>query len=96
MSLQFHIQTWQNDWNKKKDNQLYSVQPTLGQRSDKRAGLTRPEQVKMARLKIGHTRLTHEHRLKGVAAPMCQECNTILTVKHILLNCKKFEYRCSK
>ena len=42
----------------------------------------------MARLKIGHTRLTHEHRLKGVAQPMCQECNTILTVEHILLNCK--------
>ena len=45
----------------------------------------------MARLKIGHTRLTHEHRLKGVAEPMCQECNAILTVEHILLNCKKFE-----
>ena len=52
---------------------------------------SKPEQVKMARLKIGHTRLTHEHRLKGVAEPMCQECNTILTVEHILLNCKKFE-----
>ena len=89
-----HIRSqWQNDWNKKKDNHLYSVQPTLEQRSDKRkrAGLTRPEQVKMARLKIGHTRLTHEHRLKGVAEPMCQECNAILTVEHILLNCKKFE-----
>ena len=89
-----HIRSqWQNDWNKKKDNYLYSVQPTLEQRSDKRkrAGLTRPEQVKMARPKIGHTRLTHEHRLKGVAEPMCQECNTILTVEHILLNCKKFE-----
>ena len=45
----------------------------------------------MARLKIGHTRLTHEHRLKGVAEPMCQECNAILTVEHILLNCKKYE-----
>ena len=89
-----HIQSqWQNDWTKKKDNHLYSVQPTLEQRSDKRkrAGLTRSEQVKMARLKIGHTRLTHEHRLKGVAEPMCQECNAILTVEHILLNCKKFE-----
>ena len=89
-----HIRSqWQNDWNKKKDNHLYSVQPTLEQRSDKRkrAGLTRPEQVKMARLKIGHTRLTHEHRLKGIAEPMCQECNAILTVEHILLNCKKFE-----
>ena len=66
---------------------------SLEQRSDKRkrAGLTRPEQVKMARLKIGHTRLTHEHRLKGVAEPMCQECNAILTVEHIILNCKKFE-----
>ena len=42
----------------------------------------------MACLKIGHT---HEYRLKGVAAPMCKEFNTILTVKHILLNCKKFE-----
>ena len=89
-----HIRSqWQNDWNKKKDNHLYSVQPTLEQRSDKRkrAGLTRPEQVRMACLKIGHTRLTHEHRLKGVAEPMCQECNAILTVEHILLNCKKFE-----
>ena len=88
-----HIRSqWQNDWNKKKDNHLYSAQPTLEQRSDKRkrAGLSQPEQVKMARLKIGHTRLTHEHRLKGVAEPMCQECNTILTVEHILLNCKDF------
>ena len=35
--------------------------------------------------------VTHEHRLKGVAEPMGQECNAILTVEHILLNCKKFE-----
>ena len=47
------------------------LQPSLEQRCDKRkrAGLTQPEMVKMARLK----------------------CDTILTVKHILLNCKKFE-----
>ena len=39
------------------------------------------------RLCIGHTRVTHWHLLTGDSQPLCDECKSFLTVKHILLDC---------
>jgi len=42
--------------------------------------------VMINRLKIGHSRLTHSYLLSGEDQPTCTKCDTVLTVKHILLN----------
>jgi len=43
--------------------------------------------VMINRLKIGHSRLTHSYLLSGEDQPTCTKCDTVLTVKHILLDC---------
>ena len=37
-------------------------------------------------LHIGHTYLTHSFILRK-EAPVCVACNTVLTIKHILIEC---------
>jgi len=46
----------------------------------------RHDRVVIIRLRIGHTRLT-SHLLKGENQPECQVCQSVLTVKHILIDC---------
>ena len=43
----------------------------------------------LARLRLGHTRLTHGHLMDRREAPTCEECTEmeLLTVKHILVEC---------
>ena len=48
----------------------------------------------LARLRLGHTRLTHNYLMNGGAPnpPVCEECDrgTQLTVKHILTECDAY------
>ena len=87
-------ETWKDEWfyietNKK----LRSIQPTL-----KRVELqlSRKEHIKLTRLRIGHTRLTHGPLLTGDDLPTCIECTwdeedpVYLSVKHILMECGNF------
>lgn len=48
----------------------------------------------LARLRLGHTRLTHGQLLTNSTLPTCEECNTDerLSVKHILLECEAYRY----
>ena len=43
-----------------------------------------------ARLRIGHTRITHSYLLKREDQPKCIGCDTSFTVKHFLLECTDF------
>ena len=76
---------WQRSWCDplNKNNKLFTVMPALcewlpGLRSNRR------EEIVSARLRIGHTYLTHSYLLKGEEAPQCVSCNAPLTVEHIL------------
>ncbi|GFT94129.1 RNA-directed DNA polymerase from mobile element jockey [Trichonephila clavipes] len=71
---------WQESWSQQLDNKLHSVKPVIGawpvmpmRRTD----------VKLTRLRIGHTRFTHRHLLFGERAPECPSCNVSYTVHHI-------------
>ncbi|MEO1419310.1 MAG: ribonuclease H family protein, partial [Bacteroidota bacterium] len=45
----------------------------------------------ISRLRIGHTNLTHSYLMQGQAnPPVCDRCNQPITVKRILLECRKF------
>ncbi|GFU15220.1 RNase H domain-containing protein [Trichonephila clavipes] len=46
--------------------------------------------VKLTRLRIGHTRFTHKHLLLGEDAPECPSCLVSYTVRHILIDCPVF------
>ena len=49
--------------------------------------LNRREEIILARLRIGHTHMTHSYLLKGEDLPECIPCNTTLSVKHLLVEC---------
>ena len=47
----------------------------------------RKENTVLNRLHIGHSYLTHSVILRKEEAPVCVACNTVLTVKHIMIEC---------
>ena len=47
----------------------------------------RNEEVILARLPIGHTRVTHSYLLQGEEQPQCVGCDAPFTVRHFLLEC---------
>ena len=52
-------------------------------------GLKRKDTIKIIRLQIGHTKLTHRY-IYDKFEPRCQLCADRLTVKHVLLQCEDF------
>ncbi|GFU46916.1 probable RNA-directed DNA polymerase from transposon X-element [Trichonephila clavipes] len=87
--IMHHIfKIWQESWSQQLDNKLHSVKPVIGawpvmpmRRTD----------VKLTRLRIGHTRFTHRH-LFGERAPECPSCHVSYTVHHILIDCPVFNH----
>ena len=69
-----------------KPNKLFQIQPV---RSDPlpRSCRNRKEESVLTRLHIGHTYITHRHRLRKEAEPICIGCDEPLTVEHILVRC---------
>ena len=50
----------------------------------------RKTEVKLCRLRIGHAHFSHSFLLKGEPAPVCQYCDSPLTVEHVLVDCPQF------
>ncbi|GFX09407.1 RNase H domain-containing protein [Trichonephila clavipes] len=86
--IMHHIfKIWQESWSQQLDNKLHSLKPVIGawpvmpmRRTD----------VKLTRLRIGHTSFTHRHLLLGEDTPECPSCKVSYTVRHILLDCPVF------
>ena len=74
---------WQESWDECQSNKLHKIWSTI---AEWRLGYrkARREEVVVARLRIGHTYITHKHLLKGEESPMCISCQEAFTVKHIL------------
>ena len=97
----FVRQKWQYRWenaNSFRSNKLFDIQPEVGPFDVQ--GLSRKEETIIHRLRIGHTRLTHsylmEQRGRFKTPPICKFCNdpdTIMSVKHILIECQEFYYQ---
>ena len=71
------------------DSKLKEIRNDLGPRPNR--GLTRSAEVKLTRLRIGHTALTQRYLLERGTVPLCRWCDRELTVKHILLECAGLE-----
>ena len=79
---------WQQSWSDpaNQNNKLVKIKPGLGEwlpglRTNRR------EEIILARLRIGHSYITHCYLLKGEEEPQCIPCNAPLTIKHILVDC---------
>jgi ribonuclease HI/exonuclease III len=81
---------WKDKWTKLTDNQkLKEVRPSLDMKTPL-LGWPRKDATRLLRLRIGHTRITHGYHFNGEDMPECIECEEIITVKHVLMECGNF------
>ena len=78
----------QKEWDLQLQNKLHQIKPTLG-KWETASRKNRREEIILARLRIGHSKLTHNHLFLKQPSPKCNECNTKLTTSHIF-NCTKY------
>lgn len=78
---------WEREWHNERELFLRKVKPNTLPGTDRE---NQEEQRAITRLRIGHTRLTHEGLFHSERA-RCEVCHVPLTVEHILCTCRKFE-----
>ncbi|GFS52510.1 putative RNA-directed DNA polymerase from transposon X-element [Trichonephila clavipes] len=69
---------WQETWDQQILNKLHSIHPSTSHWAALRV---RRHDVRLTRLRIGHTRFTHRHLLLGENAPECPSKSLRATVK---------------
>jgi exonuclease III/ribonuclease HI len=79
---------WDNQWFDLRDAKLREIKDDTHRWTDRSS--TADQRV-LTRLRIGHTRLTHTFLLKKEPPPTCECCGTILDVRHLILQCRKYE-----
>ena len=83
---------WQRKW-EKSTSKLQYTKPCIGE-SISAHNTCRQYEVKLSRLCIGHTRLTHEHLMSRInQQPTCKNAacgNQSLTIKHCLQECPQW------
>ena len=84
---QYIRRKWQTLWDMFPNNKLYGHQPSIKIETGEPLP-NRRQDIVLSRIRIGHTYLTHAYLLKGESAPQCTCCNQLLTVNHILVDCK--------
>ncbi|GFO32767.1 ribonuclease hi [Plakobranchus ocellatus] len=83
---------WQRDWDAEGANKLHEVLPNLGEDVHRRGeGAGRKRETAMCRLRVGHTWLTQSYLLKNEDQPFCYACDSLYTVRHILIECPDFQ-----
>ena len=86
---------WQEHWSNQAFNKLLPIKPILG--PNKYGNITnRRERALLSRLRIGHTYLTHSWLLRRENNPVCVDCQSLLTVEHILISCPRHQMSRSK
>ena len=94
-SLKSYTKTkWQNIWDGENNNKLKTIKKDVNLWNSSIQNEKYIEVI-LTRLRIGHTRLSHDYLMSTPhkEIPFCNECNTIITVKHILCDCINFNYQ---
>ena len=79
---------WQTSWKNNIGNKLLENKTIGEHQSDVRN--IRKEEVVLARLRLGHTRIKHAYLLLGEEQPQCVGCDAPFTVRHFPLECSDF------
>ena len=79
---------WQSLWDLEVRNKLHAIKPRVGYWASS-FHRDRHKEVVLARLRMGHTRHTHGHLMARSPPPRCPQCNTPLTVEHVLSSCRR-------
>ena len=81
--------SWEQEWERVQNNKLRNIKDNV------KPFLTstckyREWERKLSRLRLGHTRITHEYLMSGGHRPYCPDCIVPLTVEHIIVECPNY------
>ena len=79
---------FQDDWNGAVANKLRSIKPVLGDWHSSYRRCRKDDKIVLC-----HTHLTQSHILRKDPPPLCEHCQCILTLRHILVECNHFVQR---
>ena len=85
----------QNEWNIIAHHHFHAIKPVLGHWSSSQQN-TRLKEIVLARLRLGHTKLTHSHIFEGTPPSSCHRCKTRYTIEHFLLHCPLYNVQRQK
>ena len=80
---------WRTKWNTATENKLHEIQPNLT-KIMRRGTNVRWWEIILARLRVGHTRLTHKFLMERSEIPQCDGCGDVLSIKHLILHCPAY------
>lgn len=86
------MEKWNGRWNECIDHKLYEIKTTTAP-WETSLRESRYESVIVCRLRIGHTRYTHDYLMKKCNPPQCDICHCPITIQHILINCPKYNHQ---
>ena len=86
----YFLNCWQTFWTTIRNNKLSKVKPNITPWFNPNH-CNRRWETALARLRIGHTNLTHSYLMSSSPPVLCPLCQVLLTVKHILISCPQFD-----
>lgn len=94
--LNLVFDSWLSMWNEAQDNKLRAIKAQDLSFWKSSVRVCRREEVVLARLRLGHSRLTHGYLMRGEEPPQCGTCMCPLSVRHIFEDCLKFREQRAK
>jgi len=79
---------WESEWRRTSDNKLREIKNTTNY-WPRPQSFNRKDEVIINRLRIGHSRMSHGHLMCKEETPLCPTCGETLTIKHLLIHCRK-------
>ena len=80
---------WACEWREVRMNKLRLIKETVDPWSSSNNPNRTTSKI-LARLRTGHTKLTHQYLMERNMQPYCQDCLVPLTIKHTLAECPSF------
>ena len=81
------LKKWQNFWSLQTTNKLFQHKKLVHPWKNL-SHLNRLEEIIITRLRIGHTKITHNHLYEKAPKPTCQFClSELISVQHLLFHC---------
>ena len=77
---------WRDDWHATESNKVRDIKDDVRVWSSS-LQRNRKLSIILTRLRIGHTKLTHQYLMENRQQPYCSDCIVPLTVKHVLAEC---------
>ena len=80
---------WNNEWREVRGNKMREIKDNV---SEWKSSIQRRrrDSIILTRLRIGHSKLTHQYLMEKREQPYCNDCIVPLTIKHVIAECPSY------